>query len=108
LVPRSFRVLAFVLVIVMSGASAWVAELAADDDCAERCADEQQDGCPDEGCGDCVIVCSSCPRNHVVIPSPGLLPVALFAVEALPQEADERMPVGPPPEGVFHPPRLAG
>ncbi len=106
--PRSLRLLALLLVIVMSGVPAWAAELAAEDDCAERCADEQQDGCPDEGCADCVIVCSSCPRNHVVVPSPCLRPAAVFAIEAIPKEADEREPVGPPPEGVFHPPRRAG
>lgn len=92
----------------MSGAPTWVAELVAEDDCAERCASEQQGGCPDEGCADCAIVCASCPRTHFVLPSPSLGPTAVFAMASLPCEADAREPIGPPPEGVFHPPRLAG
>jgi hypothetical protein len=101
-------VVALVLVFVMSGAPAWMVELAVDD-CAERCADERQDGCPDEGCADCAVVCSSCPRNHVVVPSATWRPApAAVAVEAVFDRAMERLPVGPPPEGVFHPPRLAG
>jgi hypothetical protein len=108
LVPRFLQLVALVLVFMVSGAPAWIAELA-EDDCAAKCADEEQDGCPDEGCGDCSVVCSSCPRSHVVLPShvvrvaPGSLDFACLA-----SEAGERVPDEPVPEGVFHPPRLAG
>lgn len=95
---------ALVLAFVVSGAPTWICELA-EDDYAEECADER--GCPDEGCGDCSIVCSSCPRGHVLVPSfvvsvaPASTHFAWISSEAL-----ERVPDDPVPEGVFHPPRL--
>jgi hypothetical protein len=107
-VPRFLQAIALVLVFVISGAPAVLAELL-EDDCAERCADEDQTGCPDEGCADCSIICSSCPRTHVVAPSgANLLPTAPLAVARITTEAGQRVPTDPPPEGVFHPPRLAG
>ncbi len=109
LVPRLVHLLALVLVFAMSGAPRWLAELAKDD-----CADEGDDctnepsGCPDEGCGDCSILCSSCPRAHVVMPSlvPRIAPAEL-ASWGIAAEAGQRVPTGPPPKDVFHPPRAA-
>ena len=96
------------LVFAISGAPAMLAELA-EDDCAEKCADEGQTGCPDEGCADCSIICSSCPWTHVVAPSgANPLPAVPLSGARITTEAGQRAPADPPPEGVFHPPRLAG
>jgi hypothetical protein len=107
-VPRFLQAIALVLIFTISGVPAMLAELL-EDDCAERCAGEDQTGCPDEGCADCSIICSSCPRTHVVAPSgTSPLPAISLEVARITTEARQRVPVGPPPEGVFHPPRLAG
>jgi hypothetical protein len=107
-VPRLLQVVALVMVFAISGAPAALAELS-EDDCAEQCADEDQTGCPDEGCADCSIICSSCPRTHVVAAS-GASPLSavLLAGVRIATEPAQRIPADPPPEGVFHPPRLAG
>ena len=106
--PRFLPVIALMLIFAISGAPTWAAELL-EDDCAEKCSDEEQDGCPDEGCADCSIICSSCPRAHVLVPQ---VVDRLFAISIETSgaaiEIGQRVPVGPPPEGVFHPPRLAG
>lgn len=90
----------------MSGAPAWAAELL-EDDCVEKCTDEPG-GCPDEGCADCSLICSSCPRAHVVVPAEQLRVVPAKLVALIRAGAGERVPSGPEPDGVFHPPRLAG
>lgn len=93
------------LAFVVSGAPTWLGELV-EDDCAQECTTDEPGGCP-EGCGNCSIVCSSCPRSHVVVPSlvASVAPVVVdFARIA--SEAGERLPDDPVPEGVFHPPRL--
>lgn len=103
--PRFLPLVALVLAFVVSGAPAWIGEVL-EDDCAEECADPT--GCPEDGCADCSILCSSCPRTHVVAP-----PLAVaFAPAAgglawLAGDARERVPDDPVPEGVFHPPRRA-
>jgi hypothetical protein len=105
MVPRFLQLVALVLAFVVSGAPAWIRELAKDD-CAEECASDRS--CPDDGCGDCSIVCSSCARVHVVVPS--LVASAVAApnvVTWISSEAGERVPDDPVPDGVFHPPRLA-
>lgn len=107
LVPRFIHVIALMLIFAISGGPTVAGELL-EDDCAEKCADEEQDGCPDEGCADCSIICSSCPRAHVLIPLvANLLPISIEE-SGVAIEIGQRVPVGPPPEGVFHPPRLAG
>ena len=105
-VPRFLHVIALLLTFMVSGAPAWIGELAGDD-CAEQCASES--ACPDEGCADCSIICSSCPRAHVVVPSQAnRVVLASVGVSQVSDEASERLPASPPPEGVFHPPRRAG
>ena len=105
--PRVLQLVALMLAFLVSGAPTWVAELA-EDDCADECADEEQDGCPDEGCGDCSVICSSCPRPHMLLSQH----VVRFAPAPscflwISSEAGECVPDDPVPEGVFHPPRLA-
>jgi hypothetical protein len=107
-VPRFLQAIALVLVLVISGVPAVLAEIL-EDDCAEKCAGTDQTGCPDEGCADCSIICSSCPRAHVVAPSGASpLPVLPLAVARITTEVGQHVPADPPLEGVFHPPRLAG
>lgn len=102
---RLLPLIALMLVFLTSGAPAWIAELA-QDDCAEQCADESS--CPDEGCAGCSVICSSCVRAHVVVPQVvAVIEPGAIAVTWLAPEVGARMPVGPPPEGVFHPPRRA-
>lgn len=84
----------------------WIAELT-EDECAEECTDEPT-GCPEEGCADCSIICSSCPRAHLVVPTQAMRLGPEVFVARFGTDAAERVPVDPPPEGVFHPPRLAG
>ncbi len=103
--PRFVHLIALALVFAMSGAPTWIAE-AMEDDCAEECASES--GCPDEGCADCSIVCSSCPRAHFVAPQTVTLAPTPVGVSSVAHEAGKRLPQGPPPKGVFHPPRRAG
>lgn len=96
------------LAFVVSGAPAWVSELVKDD-CAGACEGDESTSCPEQGCTDCSITCSSCPRT-------GALASTLFVrVEPVPasfewisSEAAEHVPDDPVPDGVFHPPRLAG
>jgi hypothetical protein len=95
---------ALVLAFVVSGAPTWIRELA-EDDCAEQCADES--GCPDKGCGDCSIICSACPRGHVLVPSlVASVVLASTDFDWISTETRQRVPDDPVPEGVFHPPRL--
>lgn len=101
--------IALSLVLLLVGAPTILAEVV-EDDCAEECAGEQsEESCPDEGCTDCSIVCSSCPRTHVVAPSvtAWFSPWRTSFVQRSPDDA-ERVPAGPTPQGVFHPPRVAG
>lgn len=104
-VPRLLSVLvSLALVLCVTGAPTWIAELAGDD-CAEDCADEG--ACSSDGCGDCSLVCSSCPRTHVVVPTLAPQPaVAAPSFMLMTIDGWERLPVGPPPRDVFHPPRL--
>lgn len=106
--PRFLQLIALSLALLLVGAPSIIAEIT-EDDCAEECASGDGENCPDQGCADCSLVCSSCPRTHVVAPSVGawFAPWRTAFVE-LSIDAAERVPVGPPPEGVFHPPRLAG
>jgi hypothetical protein len=106
-VPRFLQILVLLLIFGISGGPGVIAELAGDD-CTETCADEEP-GSSEDGCGDCRLICSSCPRSHVIVPSltnhviP--VPVNVARIAAI---GAERVPIGPPPQGVFHPPRLAG
>jgi hypothetical protein len=95
---------ALVLAFVVSGAPAWIGELV-EDDCAEECADST--GCPEDGCADCSILCTSCPRTHGVAPHAAALAPAARGLAWLAGDARERVPDDPVPEGVFHPPRRA-
>jgi hypothetical protein len=104
-VPRFLSLIALVLAFVMMGAPTWIAALTGDD-CAEKCRGEAE--CPDEGCADCSIICSACPRTHVVVPQQATRVAPASIVSWLSREVGERMPVGPPQDGVFHPPRRAG
>jgi hypothetical protein len=104
-VPRLLQLIALVLVFTISGAPKWVAELV-EDDCTEECSNESQ--CPEEGCDDCSIICSSCPRAQFFPPQSASFVPRLVGVSADAHEAGERVPTGPPPKGVFHPPRRAG
>ncbi len=107
--PRVLQLVALSLALLLVGAPTILAEIV-EDDCAEECAGEQgEERCPDEGCTDCSIVCSSCPRTHVVAPgvSGWFAPWRTAVVEVTVDRA-ERVPAGPPPRGVFHPPRDAG
>lgn len=103
--PRFLQVLALVMTFIVMGAPAWVAEIL-EDDCTEECSDESQ--CPGEGCGDCSIICSSCPRSHYTTPQTVTLSPSSVEVSAIAHETRERFPLEPPPKGVFHPPRRAG
>ena len=107
--PRILQVLAVCLALMLVGVPKVIAEIV-EDDCAEECAGEEgSESCPDQGCTDCSIVCSSCPRAHVVAPNGALWAVpSLHGYLELEPERAERVPSGPPPEGVFHPPRSAG
>jgi hypothetical protein len=129
-VPRLLHLLALLLVFMMSGAPTWVSALA-EGGCADErgdecgcegdgnCQDEgghqggdkctnDPSGCPEEGCGDCSVLCSSCPRTHLVMPS---LVVRIAPVELatwwLAGEVGQRLPISPPARDVFHPPRFA-
>lgn len=103
---RLLPLIALMLVFLTSGAPTWIAELTGDD-CAEQCTDESS--CPDEGCADCSVICSSCVRTHVVVPQVvAVIAPGAVAVSWLAPEVGAQMPVGPPPQGVFHPPRRAG
>lgn len=101
------QLVALSLAIMMAGAPAWVAE-AAEDECAEECAgDRSAGGCEEQGCGDCSVVCSYCPRPHLVVPQVADVPAVEMATlrDSAPPTC-ERVPTGPPPRGVFHPPRV--
>lgn len=104
--PRFLQILVLVLVFGISGGPGVIAELVGDD-CTETCADDA--GASDEDCGDCRLICSSCPRSHVVVPSVTTNVIAVSVdVARIAAIGAERVPDGPPPQGVFHPPRLAG
>jgi hypothetical protein len=108
LVPRFVQAIALLLILGVMGVPSIIVQLVPDD-CAEECAGEESGSCEDEGCTDCSIVCSSCARAHVLVPT-----VSVRAVDSpmnfvrVSTETGQRVPVGPPPEGVFHPPRRAG
>lgn len=107
-VPRFLQLIALTLPLLLLGAPAMIAEIT-EDECAEECAGEEGKSCPDEGCADCSIVCSSCPRTHVVAPvvAAWVSPWRTAIVRPSP-DGPQRVPTGPPPQGVFHPPRIAG
>ena len=103
------QLIALSLALLLVGAPTIFAEVI-EDDCAEECAREQgEKSCPDQGCTDCSLVCSSCPRTHLVAPTVGawFAPWRTASVLLSPEGA-ERVPSGPSPQGVFHPPRIAG
>lgn len=101
------QLLALMVAMLLVGAPAMVAELA-EDDCAEECVGDSGPSCPEEGCNDCSPVCSSCPRTHVVAAAlTAWSSPAADVVVGAPVEGCQRVPTGPPPEGVFHPPRVA-
>lgn len=107
--PRFAQLIALSLALLLAGAPAVIAEMAEtiEDDCADECAGEQgEESCPEEGCSDCSIICSSCARSHVVAPS-GAVRFLPWRTEYvwLRAEGPHRLPAGPPPRGVFHPPR---
>ena len=106
--PRFLQLIALTLALLLVGAPTIIAEIA-EDDCAEECAGEQgEESCPDEGCTDCSIVCSSCPRTHFVATDAIRFAPWRTATDQLPVESAERVPAELPPQGVFHPPRVAG
>lgn len=106
--PRFLQLVALMLAFLVSGAGAWVAELAKDD-CAEECEGDELTSCPEQGCTDCSVTCSSCPRTlalawtHVVRVEPVSTSFGWIS-----SEVRERVPDDPFAEGVFHPPRLVG
>ena len=106
--PRLLQLIALGLALLLVGAPTILTETV--EDCAEECAGEQgEESGPDEGCTDCSIACASCPRTHVVAPTVvAWLAPWRAAFVRLPPEGAERVPAGPPPQGVFHPPRIAG
>jgi hypothetical protein len=107
--PRLLQLIALSLALLLVGAPAILAEIA-EDDCVEECAgDDEGTTCPDEGCTDCSVVCPSCPRTHAVAVTVGawFAPWRTASLQTS-NDASERVPVDPPREGVFHPPRLAG
>jgi hypothetical protein len=107
-VPRLLQLVALTLAFLVSGAPAWAAELVRDD-CGDECAGDETSSCPEQGCTDCAFTCSSCPRvialawTHAVRVAPVVTSFAWLT-----NETGERVPDDPVPEGVFHPPRLAG
>lgn len=103
--PRVLQVLALVMTFIVMGAPAWVAEMI-EDDCAEECSDESQ--CPDQGCGDCSLICSSCPRAQYMAPTDVTVVPSTIEVSSVAHDTSEHRPMEPPPKGVFHPPRRAG
>lgn len=101
---RLLQILVLSLVFVTSGAPGWLVQALVDDDCGEVCIDE--DGCPEGGCADCTITCSSCPRSHGVFPqAAGVAPVTVGVTVVTEVMTIQKLEDGPPPEGVFHPPR---
>jgi hypothetical protein len=102
-VPRVLQLVALVLAFTVSGAPAWLSELA-EDECGEKCAENC--GCSVKSCRDCSIVCSACPRSHVLVPSLVATGVEVIDFAWISSEASERVPEDPVPEGIFHPPRL--
>jgi hypothetical protein len=55
------------------------------------------------------VMCASCSRTYVVTPTvAAAIAPWLDSFVQTSRDAAERVPVGPPPEGVFHPPRIAG
>jgi hypothetical protein len=107
LVPRFLQLVALVLAFVVSGVPAWINEVV-ETVCAEECTDEGERGCSDEGCADCSIACSSCRRAPVVVPLVASHAPAAIELSQISSELRERFPDDPIPEGVFHPPRVAG
>lgn len=106
--PRVLQLVALTVALLLVGAPAIVAELL-EDDCADECVGDEGESCPEEGCTDCSVVCSACARTHVVTPTiAAALAPWLDSFVQTSRDAAERVPVGPPPEGVFHPPRIAG
>lgn len=103
--PRFLQLVALALVFAISGAPAWIAELAGDD-CAEKCSDEPR--CPDEGCADCSVICSTCARTHALPVTRVASALFAFDVSEITFDASESVPPSPPPEDVFHPPRRIG
>lgn len=107
--PRAVQSVALTLAFLLVGGPAVIAELV-EDDCAEACEAEQPDeSCPEEGCTDCSILCSGCGRTPVITAAGAIrLALAGTGYVQLVTDVGQRMPAGPPPQGVFHPPRVAG
>jgi len=105
-VPRLLQLVALTLALLVMGAPTWITEIA-QDDCGDECkGDEAAGGCDERGCTDCPVVCNSCSRTHMLPPLAVLrLDFAMTAFVHLASDLVERMPVGPPPRGIFHPPR---
>jgi hypothetical protein len=107
-VPRFLQLVALSLALLLVGAPAIAAEMI-EDDCAEECAGEESErSCPEEGCTDCSVLCPGCARPHVVATTAVARPTS-WATSYVEISSDdtERVPLGPPPDGVFHPPRPA-
>lgn len=105
-VHRVLQLLAILVALATCGAPAWAVELLKDD-CADECTDEPE-GCPSEGCGDCSVLCSSCPRvPGAICALPPRIAPAVLASWWIAGEPAQQKPTEPPPKGVFHPPRRA-
>jgi hypothetical protein len=105
-VPRLLQLLALVVALAIAGVPTWIGELL-EDDCAQTCAgDQSAGGCQEQGCTDCSVVCSSCARglHGPPVASVHLAAAILASVDAA-IDVPQRVPIGPPPQGIFHPPR---
>jgi hypothetical protein len=115
-VPRILQLVALLVALALVGAPTWVGELI-EEVCASDCPDAEDDectgdegagGCEEQGCTDCSVVCGSCARGHHAPPVAAMRPAAaVLASVVVGVHADARVPVGPPPQGIFHPPRIA-
>lgn len=110
--PRILQLVALLVALVLVGAPTWVGELVeavCASDCSDECAgDESASGCAEQGCTDCAVVCGSCARGHHAPPVAAMRPItAVLASVVVALRVDARVPIGPPPQGIFHPPRIA-
>jgi hypothetical protein len=111
-VPRILQLVALLVALALVGAPTWVGELieqVADADCGDECTgDDSAGGCEEQGCTDCSVVCGSCARGHHAPPVAAMRPAAAVVASAVVGvNVDARVPVGPPPQGIFHPPRMS-
>lgn len=80
------------------------------DECGDDCADDEDAGCPgDLGGEGCPPLCTTCVCASFFAPAlAGAAPVTIVADVRVPAaEAPSTLPPSAPPDGVFHPPRLA-